>query len=182
MSDQDVGRKMHEKHQLEFFLDAYEFVVGERLGCAGRESPDFICERPGGLLVGLELTCVMRDPERAFWDATLDKQYYRRPEELSDALYESASRKSEKMRNGTWAHSDNTILVLQLMDCPLTKAATFLEQVPREDFASFGMKEIWVADYTMVESYSAVDLFGFYPSVWFGFHPGPRPHGEKPYG
>ena len=41
------------------------------------ERPDFICKRPDGTLVGVELTRVMRDPESARCDLIMMRQEFR---------------------------------------------------------------------------------------------------------
>ncbi len=54
MSDKELGKKIVEKEDLDYFLHAYELVTGEELSSRPHERPDFICERPTGEEVGIE--------------------------------------------------------------------------------------------------------------------------------
>ncbi|OGW05404.1 MAG: hypothetical protein A2Z59_03695 [Nitrospinae bacterium RIFCSPLOWO2_02_39_17] len=75
MSDKELGKKMVERTELEYFLDAYKYATGQRLELVySHEKPDFICNRPHGMLVGVELTQVMRDPRDALWDTIIKKR------------------------------------------------------------------------------------------------------------
>ena len=76
MSDQDIGKKMYEEHDLEYFIDAYKYATGEELIIVSRsEKPDFVCER-NGQQIGVELSKIIRDPQSAFWDKAIDKQEF----------------------------------------------------------------------------------------------------------
>lgn len=62
-SDQELGTKEIETSVVTPFLDAYEWVTGERLFLTlpSTESPDFVCVRARGSVVGLELTKLTTD-------------------------------------------------------------------------------------------------------------------------
>jgi hypothetical protein len=60
-SDSDLGKKEEEREALYPFLEAYPRVTGQVLSIVGEgENPDFICLRPAGEPVGIELSKVMR--------------------------------------------------------------------------------------------------------------------------
>jgi hypothetical protein len=134
------------------------------------------------LAVGVELAKLMRDPETAFWDEALDRRTFRSGDEVFYAAQEAIAKKGAMLKKGPWGNPGNTILVLQLMDCPLSEAKPFFDRSLQVEFAAQGFAEIWIADHTIIEPFGAVDLFGLHPGKWWGFHEGPRPHGHKPYG
>ncbi|PYK50331.1 MAG: hypothetical protein DME20_04515 [Verrucomicrobia bacterium] len=56
MSDRDLGKKMVEEEHLLRFLEAHAKVTGVSMKVVSNgESPDFICTRPSGERVGIEL-------------------------------------------------------------------------------------------------------------------------------
>lgn len=182
MSDQQMGNKEIEWFGLDYFIDAYEWVTGEQLTELGScESPDFICARPNGEQVGLELTRVMRDPEEAQLDRFVDRRYEQDPQETLERIFELLEDKDKKRyRNyGNWA--DKTILVLQLCDCSLRSLRPFLTDDVREDSSGYGFIEIWLADYTEIEAYRDIELFGLFPIKSWGYHQRQNPY-RKPYG
>ena len=72
MSDQQMGKKMVEAEDLEQFFEAYGEVTGQRLILLeGGERPDFICARPSGQKIGIELTRPHHNHERIVWDRIL---------------------------------------------------------------------------------------------------------------
>lgn len=80
-----------------------------------------------------------------------------------------------------WLFSDNAILVIQLIDCPLSELEIFLDQSLQVDFADTGFTEIWIGDYTEVDVYGFIELFGLHPLKWRGYYPRPD-FFSKPYG
>ena len=134
-----------------------------------------ICERNGGSCVGVELTNVMKDWELGNVISESGDL------EAIDRIYELITGKSEKMIRNNWATKDNTILVLQLTGWSLAEVKNFLGSDLKKDFASYGFAEIWIADYTGIDAYGDIELFGLYPEKWWGYHQQPNPH-CKPYG
>lgn len=181
MSEQEFGKKMVEGMDADLFFEAYEEATGEALGLIqGSERPDFICERPDGTAVGLELTKVMRSPLAAWWDRI---QYEREFRDISDtclAITEAAECKSIKLAAEPWRHRDNTILVLQVMDCPFPDLHGYLaDALSPTDFGNMGFVEVWAADYSDLDMYGTVELFGLYPESAWGYRERDR---GKPYG
>lgn len=178
MSDRDIGKKMCEEHNLEYFIDAYKHITGIELIIFSRgEKPDFICTR-NGCKIGVELSKIIRDPQSAFWNKAIDKQDFMNSSHAIDFIYKQVAAKTEKMTKNNWTE---TILVLQLMDSSLLEIKTLLDRNLEVDFAVTGFTEIWLADYTMLDAYGDIELFGLYPSKWWGLHPR-KNRNQKPYG
>ncbi|MCG6538254.1 MAG: hypothetical protein L7F78_26940, partial [Syntrophales bacterium LBB04] len=72
------------------------------------------------------------------------------------------------------------ILVLQLMDGTLNQLRVVLADL-QDDFTSHGFSEIWIADYSGLEPYGNIELYGLFPMKWWGYHERPWPD-RKPYG
>ena len=185
MSDQELGKKMVEEIELGFFLEAYKGAVEEDLACDlfGRgERPDFVCKRPDGTPVGVELVKVMRDPRDAQADLILDVKEFMDGDHAMDMAYFTLLKKEKKRRQADWGLPDNTVLVLQFVDCPISDL--YLDDDIKEDYetdGSHGFDEIWIADYTGLEPYGDIELFCLYPTEWWGYYERPNP-GRKPYG
>lgn len=182
MSDQQIGKKEVERVGLDYFIDAYESVTGEQLCViSSSESPDFICARANGQNVGVELTEVRRGLWDALWDRILDRKYEADAQETLDRIFGLVHDKDKRRSKnyGDWA--DKTILVLQLCDCSLWSLRHYLTEDIREDFSGYGFVEIWLADYTEVDAYRDVELFGLAPAKWWGYHQRDNPY-RKPYG
>jgi hypothetical protein len=172
MSDQQMGKKESERIDLDYFIKAYEWTTRERLTeIISAECPDFICSLSSGENVGVELVRVMRDPEEAQFDKIINKKYEAEPQETLDRI--------RSKHYGEWA--DKTILVLGLFDCSFWSLRPFLAKDIQEDFASPGFIEVWLADYTGVEAYRDIELFGLFPAQWWGYHQRENPY-RKPYG
>ncbi len=75
---------------------------------------------------------------------------------------------------------DKTILVLQLVEFSLPELHRFMDMSLRVDFASRGSTEAWLADYTGIEAYGNVELFGIFPEKSWGYFRRQGP--GKPYG
>lgn len=155
---------MVEEMDLDHFRDAYAHVTGRSLiPVASGERPDFICRWGRAKPVGVELTYVPIGPFG-----------------LSFSLCDAATAKASKLKSPDWTLADRTILVLMVQE-PLR----YLDgsRDPSEVLAEFklGFIEIWAADYSLLDAYSNIELFGLYPRRWFGFHRRPN-WSSKPYG
>jgi hypothetical protein len=108
--------KDQELEYLQYFISARESATGERLQLIkATESPDFLCRRQNGSVIGVEHTKVAYDEnlseiKRVFGeDREIDNF------ELFWAAYGSASKKDEKRKKAYWQTPDATILVLDLV-------------------------------------------------------------------
>lgn len=182
MSDQDYGKKLVEEAELEAFLHEYRHVTGNDLQILARsERPDFICGTRDGAVVGVELTKVVEDPDTRSWRTIINKQDYADEMGTAIQLQELIYRKDAALSAPRWHLPDRTILVIQLMDSSLELVAPFLDEQVLEELCSTGFIEIWLADYTLIEPYGTVQLFGVKPKEWQGLHLHSR-NGTKPYG
>jgi hypothetical protein len=182
MSDQQIGKKEIERSDLAYFIDAYKWVTGEQLTELGSyERPDFICARSNGEKIGVELVCVMRDPEEAQFERIVDKKLQADPQETLDRIFSLLDEKDKKRANDYGCWKDKTILVMRLSDCSILSLQPFLTNDMKNDFDSYGFVEIWLADYSGIEAYRDIELFGLVPSKWWGYHQRENPY-RKPYG
>ena len=179
MSDKELRKKMVEETELEYFLDAYKYATGQRLELEYRhEKPDFICKRSSGILMGVELTWVMRDPRDAQWDAIIEKKDKMELYDAVDMLYSSVESKDIKRAKhyGKWA--DKCTLVFQIKECPISEIMPY---IVKKDYDSHGFTELWIADYSTLDAYGAIELFGLSPRRIWGYYKNPSCSG-KPYG
>ena len=183
-------RNIDESQQWEYFRLAYRQVTGQLLKKVRKsERPDFICKRPDGSLVGIEFTLITRDPESSSCDSILDgTEYMNGYDGIQDAI-EAISAKAEKLKGKNsgatdWQLPNSSILVLSTPDCPISEIEKFLVGDLLEELTETcqqsGFSEIWIADFTEIDAYSSIELFGLLPAERFGYHPD-RSRG-KPYG
>ncbi len=178
MSDQQIGKREEELIYLDPFTEAYQRATGEGIFVkAGPDPPDFIGVRETGEEIAVELTRIMRDPESAQSDEILRRQEFMDSDKALELIYHALEKKEEQRINyGIWA--DKTILVINLVDCPLPSLRPYLESL-QDDFISHGFVEVWLANHSD-DAYSDIELFGLSPLKVWGYYP--RPPGQKPYG
>lgn len=161
MSDQEFAKKTAEEWDLDLFLDAYREGTGERLQVVEvRERPDFICRRPDGSLVGIELTRARRDPQSLTADLIYGNQFAD-PRLTWDFICRSIEWKEKKRTSHDWGCADSTILVIPV-DCPLDDLAYYLNDWPPDDFDGHGFLAIFIADHSELDAYDAVELFALH--------------------
>ncbi|HWB02767.1 MAG TPA: hypothetical protein VG796_07055 [Verrucomicrobiales bacterium] len=181
MSDSDTGKKLIEEGHLGHFIDAYAKVTGETLSVSSSgESPDFICTRPSGEVVGVELARSPHDYESAshdrHWtDRTMET--YR----LLEAVWQMIAAKKAKREAPHWRTPDNTILVIELVDYTFNSLSWASDASLSNDFADAGFVEIWLADHSTLEAFGKIRLIGLYPPRVWGVHRQPALEG-KPFG
>ncbi len=181
MNNKEIGKKEVERMELAPFLDAYKHITGKDFGfCWGSESPDFIFEQDTGEKIGIELTKIMRDPRDQFWERILIHKEEPNSYESLETIFHLIGKKEQARKQRYVKSVEDTILVLQIMDGSLDTIAPMMEGL-EEDFKGYGFKEIWLADYSGLEAYGDIELFGLYPAEIYGFHERPWPDG-KPYG
>jgi hypothetical protein len=174
----DLGKKLVEEEHLLQFLHAYQIITGIALSISSRgESPDFVCTRPSGELVGVELARSPHDYEtrvddRIWADRTLSSF------DLLASVASIVATKEEKRQSNHW---QDTILVVELLDYSFDSLAWASDTLLADDFSDTGFLEIWLADHSTVEPFGEVRLVGLYPSRIFGIHRQPALEG-KPYG
>ena len=175
MNDKELSRKIEEKLYLDHFIQAYEYVTGENIEIIiERESPDFVCKRQDGTLVGVELTSIMRDPEKEFYETTILKKEFINICDVIEMAYFRAKKKADKKEKDKWPLNNNTILIISISECPVYELQDYIDEINYEEFSLLGFSEIWLADFTEFKSYGDVELFGLFSRKWCGYHP--RPH------
>jgi hypothetical protein len=182
-SDKDIGKKEIEREELALFLEAREVVTGQKLCCLiglWTESPDFVCSRPDGILVGVELTKVTKKYEIAFWDRLRFGEVQLNPYDTLETIHQLIKRKEEARMARYIQKVDANILVLQLVDGSLNQLRGTFDGL-QGDFVRHGFSEIWLADHSGLEAYGDIELFGLFPGQWWGLHMRPWPD-RKPYG
>jgi len=180
VSDQYCWKKQSERDDLDWFLYAYAEATGQSLAVVNAgEAPDFVCEREGGQRVGVELTKIIASPETRRWHRLFGSGAMKLSADVGSEIFEAAARKAKILPNGRWKTFE-TFLVIQLFDNPLSEIHRGLEQIDTGDFAEFGFAEVWVADYSTLEAYGRIELFGIYPERVAGYYPFCA--GCKPYG
>jgi len=179
-----AGRAMkfdEESEDILAFLAAYPRATGEELELVDfRESPDALCRRPDGAIVGLEHTRICRSPDDAHWQAVLD---YRDEMDAEDTLEEIERLIMQKAQRRKKFSTARTILVIAIYESDFRLAAALAAGIPLEDLRSAGFEEIWLADFQGIRegAHREVRLFGLYPAdyrvmtgrSWFD---------QKPYG
>lgn len=179
-----------ESEQLKYFQQAYKQVTGELLKRVRKsERPDYICKRSDGSLVGIEFTLITRNPDESTWGSILDGVEHMNGLDGLEYVTEAILTKGAKLKNANpetpaWQFPDSSILVLSTPDCPILEIEKFLDEDLLEELIETcqqsGFSEIWIADHTEVEAYGSIELFGLFPSEFWGYHPN---HSRgKPYG
>ena len=182
LSDQENGKKQVEEMELEPFLKEYKCITGLTLQLVDRsERPDFIAQRSDGTRLGIELSKIMRDPQSAFWARVLSGEGFADPVETTIHLQELVYRKDAKRSGSGWTLPECTVLVLQLMDSSIDQLVLFLDDQVIKELNETGFFEIWLADYTILEAFGTIQLYGIKPKRWQGLHNHSRT-GNKPYG
>ena len=180
-SDRDIGKKEIERDALAYFLQAYERVHAEPLSLIGdAESPDFVCARPSGIVVGVELARLTRGRV----ELSLDRALYGRdeldPYVVQSLVLERVADKEQSRRDQYQHVVKECVLVLQLEEAAFENVQHALEQL-RDALPPHGFSEIWVVDYSGLDAFGNVELYGLHPSGCFGLHERAN-RGAKPYG
>lgn len=177
----DDGKKMVEAMELKPFLDEYAHVTGiEMTVVGGGERPDFICAKRGRRF-GLELVKAMRDPVQRQWEVMLGGEGPLHGLNAALLVQKAAYAKEQKRASAGWRYPKSTILVIQLIGSDGEEMAEHLDDQVMDEVAQTGFREIWIADYSLMEPYGTVQLIGVKPKRWRGLHRH-RFFGTKPYG
>ena len=160
--------KDEERKDLLRFLSARKYAIKEELSLvADSESPDFICARPNGSIVGVELTRIEYNPERT---ELLEACRKYDPDLDNFAIFWAAAhalaKKESKRRMPHWKHPDATILVLDLPEG--YRFETWPEDSSySSEFSDTGFIEVWISDHSSLDAYGEVTAIGLYPeSIW----------------
>lgn len=176
----DNAKKESEVEDIEAFLAAYPRATGEELNLVKVcESPDAVCTRPDGSIVGVEITTVRRSPEMAFLEAT----DHRDEMDCEEAFDEIVRLTEQKARVRPKFTAETNILVLAICESDFARVVSLACLVPVEDWAAGGFAEIWLADFRDIRNgaHREVRLFGLYPEHYRTLT-GRSEYDQKPYG
>jgi hypothetical protein len=177
----DDWKKMNERDAAEQFVEEYTRVTGVPLTLIGAgERPDFVCEKRGRRH-GLELVRAMRDPVQRDWEVILGGDGHLHGLDAALLVQEAVYVKDKKRASPGWRYPGSAILVIQLIGSDGEEMAEYLDDQLMDEMAETGFREIWVADYSPMEAYGEIQLFGVKPKRWRGIHRH-RLYGTKPYG
>lgn len=181
-----LGDKLIEEDAVNHFIREYEQLTGLNLrlspGFLLTERPDFSALRSDGLELGIETTKIMRDPDSAFLDRSLFDLEFQKPEDAVHEIQRLVYSKEAKRCSSGWKYPDSTLLLLQLMDAEMDRVASCLDsEILDEMCQNTGLFEIWIADFTKLEPFGGVQLFGIKSEKWQGLHP-LSTRSLKPYG
>ena len=123
MSEKNRYKKGDERRNLDYFVEAYHRVTGVEVNIIQEsERPDFIGQLPNNSIIGIELTKITRsDPEIISRNRILEHNEYMLPENAIEMIQRLALLKNEKKSRGNWECPDNTILLIELVDIPLSE-------------------------------------------------------------
>lgn len=167
--------------ELDPFLEAYEWTTKCALSVVEiGENPDFVCVRSTGEIIGIELTKVMRRGDVVKQERILDRKEEMAPYDMLMQL-QSVLEKKERARTARYVtRVPQTMLVLQLVDGSIKILKQLLDGT-NDEFRGHGFAEVWLADYSGLEAFGDIELFGLFPNKWWGYHERPWPE-RKPYG
>ncbi|HEX7238690.1 MAG TPA: hypothetical protein VF263_00380 [Longimicrobiaceae bacterium] len=174
-----VVRKWIEEEAVGHFLNAYEAVTADQINVRPHERPDFVGHRLDGSPVGIELTAIRWTPDARVSEAILGSGEGMDAWEVLDRIGLALDKKARKRSSPGWTHPDSTIVLLMLEDAQLDGVHWVFDPTLDDEWASYGFQEIWVGDYTELDAYRDIELFGLYPRKWWGYH---RRVFRKPYG
>ncbi|MBC8180042.1 hypothetical protein H8E88_02855 [candidate division KSB1 bacterium] len=179
---QEIWKKDSETNDLFYFIESYNACVGIDLQLIEQsERPDFICKNHQGEKVGIELSKVTRDPRDKQWDRIVRKKEFLDSEEAISMILDQVFRKNKKLYENDWNLPEETILILQLYDTPLSELHPLLFKDHFIDLFDTKFMEIWLGDYTQIEPFDCVDLFCLMPEEMFGTYTNFN-QSKKPFG
>jgi len=174
-------KKEGESEDFAAFARCYRLITGLYFRSVEEsESPDFMCIRSDGLIVGVELTSIRRSPSDAFYDQILDGNSEMDPEEALDELIRMLDQKSAKRKNYS---TSRNLLVLQAIESNFKILVKMAFDIPIEDFAIAGFDEVWLGDYSGVKvgMHREIEMIGLFPEAVRQYVKRPS-FDSKPYG
>jgi hypothetical protein len=180
-SENDLRKKSLERELAERFVEARAEAIDRRLSIGpAQENPDFQCWDDEGNELGLEVTQVTNGPEAAFWTKLLNDESELNPFDASAMIFSLLERK-ERARAARYSKQfSRCILLLALGEVSIQTLKVALEGI-ENDFNNHGFEEVWLADFSGLEAYGNIELFGLFPSEYWGHHIRPNAY-TKPYG
>jgi hypothetical protein len=174
-------RKEEEIEDIQAFLEAYPRATGEELEFEeGGESPDALCRRPDGRIVGVEHTRIRRSPDAASFEAIHYCQDEMDPGDTFDEITRMIEQKAAVRPRFSTV---DTILMIAVYESEFHLACAMASGIPDEDLVASGFQEIWLVDFKGIRegAHREVRLFGLYPERWRTITPRSM-FDQKPYG
>lgn len=174
-------KKEAELESLHYFIEAYMSMNGQSIEVSEiSERPDFICTKQDGNKIGVELVKVRRGhPNDIIFDRLIEKRDYMSLNQALIELREVVLEKERKRCESDWKFPDATMLVVEMVDIPLTEIKGYIKPDTLPDLYNTGFAELWLVDITGIDAYANVQLFCVQPDKWAGFYPRCL---QKPYG
>lgn len=176
--------KDEELTQVEYFIDAYNENTGKQLSLVEqRESPDFLCQNEYQEIIGVELCRIVRNSIVAHREieCTFRKKMDYDDADIIEIMCSNIIDKEEKRHKMYSMVTNKTILVLSFADIPITNPILDLTLLLKNEFPQHGFSEIWLADYTLLDSHSDIRLFNLFPfaekPTYKGINPDIKPYG-----
>jgi hypothetical protein len=158
-------RKEEEVADIEVFLEAYERATGEELLIEEvGESPDAVCRRPDGTLIGVEHTRVRRSPEIAHWQSVLDHRGEMDTYDTLEEIVRLIIQKGDLRKNFL---TKRNVLLIALYESDFDMAVAMSRDLPLNALEVAGFDEIWLADFKGIRdgAHREARLFGLYPEA-----------------
>jgi hypothetical protein len=169
-STQYEEKKARERDDLELFLSAYEAETGLKLAVLrDQETPDFVCARPDGSTIGIELTKITSHPEINLEHRIWGEGARHSGSELAWIVASYVVRKGETLRKNGWPLED-AMLVIQVYDSPLWETHRGLDLSLDDDYSEYPFAEVWIADHSALEAFGQVELFCAHPPSTAGYY------------
>jgi hypothetical protein len=173
-------KREEEADDIAAFLEVYPRATGETLEWVdGEESPDAICERPEGTLIGVEHTRIRRSPDDAHWDSILHQRDDMDVQATLDDLEAQILKKSGLRLK---YKPSRCILLVAIYETEFDRLARIAAGTMNW-LDETGFEEIWLGDYKSIRDgvHRELRLFGLYPEE-FRFFTERSIFDQKPYG
>ena len=157
-----------EREDVARFLAARFHATGKELTIlTDSEAPDFICTKPDGAQVAVEITKIEYNPERTEFLESI-RAYTRELDNFAIfwAAATALAKKEAKRLKSHWKLPHATILVLDLPE------GYRVEDWPEDssysnEFKNSGFLEAWISDQSSIETHGEVTVIGLFPtSIW----------------
>lgn len=130
---------------MDYFLAAYAGITNQELTIVDAgERPDFVCRTDDGEMLGIELARVFCDAEGylldqrfggTFWRAAAPDKEPVTAFDIALEIYRIVEEKNEKRLSGDWRHHDSTVLLLQLVEMPLSEVRQHIDREMQDYFS-----------------------------------------------
>jgi hypothetical protein len=177
------ARRMNREEEVDdinAFIDVYPRATGETLDLVDtQESPDAVCTRPDGTLIGIEHTRLRRSPDEAHWDSIF---HQREDMDIRSALNDMEALILKKMERRPKYKPDRCILLIAIYEAEFDTLARVAAGTMNW-LDETGFEEIWLGDFASIRdgAHRELRLFGLFPEE-LSFFSERSMFDQKPYG